>query len=81
MEASEDNSETDEVEIRFEESVLSESGFEELACKYNVYSYYFFETKRTARSVYVCVYIYILLRKVKEHRLVFVRGIIIMVAV
>lgn len=79
MEASEDNSETDEVGIRFEESVLSESGFEELACKYNVYSYYFFETKRTARSVYVCVYI--LLRKVKEHRLAFVRGIIIMVAV
>jgi len=33
MEAREDDSETDEVGIRFEESVLSESGFEELACK------------------------------------------------
>jgi len=34
MEASEDMNETDEAESRFEqESVLSESGFDELACK------------------------------------------------
>jgi len=37
MEASEDINKTDEDESRFEEeSVLSESGFEELSCKYNV---------------------------------------------
>lgn len=38
MEASEDMNETDEVESCFEEeSALSESGFEELVCEYNVY--------------------------------------------
>ena len=50
MEKSEDMNETDEVKSRLEEdSVLSESGFEELACKYNIYIYYF--SNKTERPV------------------------------
>lgn len=42
MEANEDRNENDEVESHFEEeSVLSESGFEELACKYDVHVLFF----------------------------------------
>lgn len=42
MKANEDRNENYEVESHFEEeSVLSESGFEELACKYDVYILFF----------------------------------------
>lgn len=56
MEASEDNSETDEVGIRFEESVLSESGFEELACKYNVYIHIIFLKQNGRLGQFMFVY-------------------------
>jgi len=51
MEANEDmNKSDDEDESRFEEeSILSESGFEELPCKYNVYI--IFQRKRKAWPV------------------------------
>lgn len=79
MEANEDRNETDEVESHFEEeSVLSESGFEELACKYDVCV--IFQTKRKVRPVCLSLHS----RRVKDYRLylhvlrVFVRSIIIM---
>ena len=67
MKANEDRNETDEVaESRFEEeSVLSESGFEELACKYNLCI--IFQTKRKERPV--CLLLHS--RRVKDHRLYF----------
>lgn len=63
MEANEGRNETDEVESRFEEeSVLSESGFEELACKYNVRI--IFQTKRKMGPVCLSLHS----RRVKDHR-------------
>ena len=50
MEACENINETDELGSRFEEeSFLSESGFEELACKYNVYIFILVSFKQNER--------------------------------